>query len=225
MENQTYEQKTDLALQEKALPAEYLERIGVTAGELPEIAELSGKLNVEDGLSVTGWGREAAEHTVAYADRMLEMVNTRDLDEAGKSLNTVLTKAKTINTSGLAINRSRIPVIGPVIDKFRVRYSSAMAQFSTAREAIDSTTEEIKETQSNLEQRIKDLDEAFNQVQDEYHMLGKYIAAGKLASTRGEVTSSSNCRTKSGPGVPLLSPSMALPAASVTVEVPLTTNW
>lgn len=184
MENQTYEQKTDLALQEKALPAEYLERIGVTAGELPEIAELSGKLNVEDGLSVTGWGREAAEHTVAYADRMLEMVNTRDLDEAGKSLNTVLTKAKTINTSGLAINRSRIPVIGPVIDKFRVRYSSAMAQFSTAREAIDSTTEEIKETQSNLEQRIKDLDEAFNQVQDEYHMLGKYIAAGKLASTR-----------------------------------------
>ncbi|KKN06429.1 hypothetical protein LCGC14_1077420, partial [marine sediment metagenome] len=141
-------------------------------------------LDSDNALSVTSWGKEAAEHTVAYADKMLEMVNTRDLDETGDQLRNVLTKAKEINTSGLAINRSRLPIIGPVIDRFRVRYSSAMAQFSTAREAIDSTVNEIQATQRNLEQRIEDLEEAYKHVQIEYDMLGKYIAAGRLASCR-----------------------------------------
>lgn len=184
MVEQKLEKKNEVALQEATLPQEYLSSIGVTEAELPEVADLSNKLNVDDGLSVSDFGREAAEATITYADSMLEMVNTRDLDETGKSLNTVLTTAKEINTSGLAINRSRIPLIGSIVDKFRVRYSSVMAQFSTAREAIDSTAVEIKETQGNLEKRIKDLDEAFDQVKVEYHMLGKYIAAGKLADAR-----------------------------------------
>lgn len=184
MVEQTFEKKSEVALQESTLPEEYLSSIGVAAEELPEVSDISRKLNVNNGLSVSDFGREAAEATIAYADRMLEMVSTRDLDDTGKSLNTVLTTAKEINTSGLAINRSRIPLIGGIVDKFRVRYSSAMAQFSTAREAIDSTAVQIKETQGNLEQRIKDLDEAFDQVKVEYHMLGKYIAAGKLADAR-----------------------------------------
>lgn len=184
MVEQTFEKNNEVALQEATLPEKYLSSIGLTAAELPEVTDLSNKLSVEDGLSVSDFGREAAEATISYADRMLEMVSTRDLEESGKSLNTVLTTAKEINTSGLAINRSRIPLIGGIVDKFRVRYSSAMAQFSTAREAIDSTAVQIKETQGNLEQRIKDLDEAFDQVKVEYHMLGKYIAAGKLADAR-----------------------------------------
>lgn len=184
MTEQTLEMKNELALQAATLPATFLEQIGVTASDLPEIMTLSKQLNSSDALSVTEFGREAAETTVHYADKMLEMVNTRDLDAAGKSLTYVLTKAKEINTGGLAFNRSRIPLIGGIVDKFRVRYSSAMTQFSTAREAIDATTEQIKETQSNLEQRIKALDLAFDHVKDEYHMLGKYIAAGQMANAR-----------------------------------------
>lgn len=184
MTEQTFISKNELSLQESVLPAEFLERVGVSSDDMPEVRELSMKLSADNALSVSEFGREAAEATTGYADKMLEMVNTSDLEEAGKSLSFVLTKAKSINTSGLALNRSRIPLIGGLVDKFRVRYSTAMAQFSSAREAIDSTTEQIKETQNNLEQRIKDLDLAFDHVKSEYHMLGKYIAAGQLADAR-----------------------------------------
>ena len=184
MTNQTVELKSEVQLIEKTLTPEFMNQIGLPSEAIAEVQELSKGLDSDNALSVTSWGKEAAEHTVAYADRMLEMVNTRDLDETGDQLRNVLTKAKEINTSGLAINRSRLPIIGPVIDRFRVRYSSAMAQFSTAREAIDSTVNEIQATQRNLEQRIEDLEEAYKHVQIEYDMLGKYIAAGRLASSR-----------------------------------------
>lgn len=184
MTNQTVELKSEVQLVEKTLTPEFMNQIGLPSEAIAEVQELSKGLDSDNALSVTSWGKEAAEHTVAYADRMLEMVNTRDLDETGDQLRNVLTKAKEINTSGLAINRSRLPIIGPVIDRFRVRYSSAMAQFSTAREAIDSTVNEIQTTQKNLEQRIEDLEEAYKHVQIEYNMLGKYIAAGRLAGSR-----------------------------------------
>ena len=184
MTNQTVELKSEVQLVEKTLTPEFMNQIGLPSEAIAEVQELSKGLDSDNALSVTSWGKEAAEHTVAYADKMLEMVNTRDLDETGDQLRNVLTKAKEINTSGLAINRSRLPIIGPVIDRFRVRYSSAMAQFSTAREAIDSTVNEIQATQRNLEQRIEDLEEAYKHVQIEYDMLGKYIAAGRLASSR-----------------------------------------
>ncbi len=184
MTEQTVETKNELAIISEALPLSYLAQIGLKESDLPEVMALSKTLDSNSVLSVTAFGQEAAEVTVSYADKMLEMVQARDLDEAGKGLALVLTKAKEINTGGFAINRSRIPVIGNLINKFRVQYSSAMVQFSTAREAIDSTAIQIKETQSNLEQRIKDLDEAFEHVKTEYHLLGKYIAAGKVANAQ-----------------------------------------
>lgn len=184
MTEQVLQTKQTIALQEKALPAEFMAKIGLRDSDLAEVAELSEQLNFHSDASVLEWGHSAAEHTVQYADRMLDMVRTKDLDNAGKSLSTVLGKAKSINTSGLAINRSRVPLIGGLIDKFRVRYSTAMAQFSTAREAIDETSQQIGETQTNLQQRIKDLDEAFSHVEEEYHLLGRYIGAGRMANER-----------------------------------------
>jgi uncharacterized protein YaaN involved in tellurite resistance len=184
MTEPAFQTKNEVALQEKALPPEFIKKIGLQVESIEEVTQMSSELDVDKAFAVTTWGKEAAEHTVAYADRMLEMVNTRDLDNAGDQLRNVLVTAKKINTSGLSINRSRVPVLGALIDKLKVKYSSAMAQFSTAREAIDATVAEIEQTKTNLEQRITDLDEAFKQVQVEYTMLGKYIAAGRLASAR-----------------------------------------
>lgn len=168
------------------LPTAYLKEIGLDESQMDSIVTLANELDQVKPADLTVWGREAAEHTVAYADRMLDLVTTADLEKTGKQLRSIISHAKQINTSKLSFQRSRVPIIGKLVDRFRVRYSGIMTQFATAREAIDQTANEIAETQRNLEQRINDLEEGYAQVTEEYVLLGRYIAAGKLGLSRLE---------------------------------------
>lgn len=180
MTEQTLMTKTDSDLATKTLTPVFMKEIGISESELPEVTKMADSLKDLTISDVNQWGQDAAEHTVGYADQMLEMVTTSDLDETGKQLTDVLSHAKRINVSGLSFERSRVPVVGALIDKFRVRFSGALAQFKDAREAIDETAKEIKTTQANLQQRIDSLETAYEKVGEEYRILGRYIAASKL---------------------------------------------
>lgn len=74
-----------------------------------------------------------AEHTSSYADSLLDQVRNSDLDDAGAKLSEVVAVAQSLNVSALSNRRSRIPVIGPLIDKVTLRGKSVMGQFDTTR--------------------------------------------------------------------------------------------
>jgi uncharacterized protein YaaN involved in tellurite resistance len=111
---------------------------------------------------------------------LLDQVRNRDLDEAGAKLSQVVSIARALNMGPLSDKRSRLPVVGPLIDKFRLRTSNLMGQFDTTRSQIEALINEVGTTQSNIQQRNAGLEDMFASVLDEHRLLGIHIAAGRL---------------------------------------------
>lgn len=171
------------------LSVEILANLGLSTADLPEISTIAQKIDVSNPLTVSQFGREVGAHTARLHDELLNQVRSRDLDAAGKLLNEVVLTAKRVNLNALSDRRSRIPVVGKYLDRFRMTKEQFLSHFNTAKEQIDTLIAEVDRSQQGLAARISALDDMFDTVCDEYKLLGMHIAAGKwkLADLRAQV--------------------------------------
>ncbi|MGK8025386.1 toxic anion resistance protein, partial [Salmonella sp. LSP 54/18] len=88
--------------------------------------------------------------------------------------------ARSVNVSNLTESRSNLPVIGPIINKIRTRGKNFAAQFDSTREQIDALVSEVSITQRSLAANNGALQQMFEEVVKEHHLLGVHIAAGKV---------------------------------------------
>ena len=157
-----------------------LQELGLKESDAGDVRQVAQKIQPSNPASVSEFGRDVAEHTSRYADSLLDQVRNRDLDEAGAKLSQVVSIARALNMGPLSDKRSRLPVVGPLIDKFRLRTSNLMGQFDTTRSQIEALINEVGTTQSNIQQRNAGLEDMFASVLDEHRLLGIHIAAGRL---------------------------------------------
>jgi uncharacterized protein YaaN involved in tellurite resistance len=157
-----------------------MEQVGVPENDFSIVNDIAQQMNDPSIIKISEFGKAAAEHTIEYADKLLDMVTTKELDDTGNQLGNVLAQAKAINVSGISLDKSKVPFLGQLIDKIRLKYSVTMTQFNSARESIDDTVKQISIVQTNLTQRINDLDAAFEHVTVEHRMLGQHIVAGRI---------------------------------------------
>ena len=127
-----------------------LKELGLQDSDAGDVRQVAQKIQPSNPASVSEFGRAVAEHTSRYADTLLDQVRNRDLDEAGVKLTQVVNIARSLNVGPLSDKRSRLPVIGPLLDKFRLRTSNLMSQFDTTRSQIEALIEEVKTTQTNI---------------------------------------------------------------------------
>lgn len=156
-----------------------LQALGLSETDLPEIARVAAIINFDSPNSVSEFGRDVAEHTAGYADSLLDQVRNRDIEVAGEMLTEVVTVAKSLNLHALSANRSRIPVIGPLIDRFMPNGNKVMAQFESTSQQIVRLIGEVDQIQSGLADRNVAMSSMFDSVVQEHRMLGVHIAAGK----------------------------------------------
>jgi uncharacterized protein YaaN involved in tellurite resistance len=156
-----------------------LQTLGLTEADLPEIQRVAGNIKFENPNSVSEFGRDVADHTAGYADSLLDQVRNRDLDEAGGMLTEVVTVAKSLNLHALSTSRSRIPLIGPLIDRIRPGGNKVMAKFESTSAQIFRLINEVDQIQAGLAERNVAMEEMFQSVVQEHRMLGVHIAAGK----------------------------------------------
>lgn len=157
-----------------------LQSLGLTSADFPVIQELAAKIDESNPLSVSQFGRDVSEHTSKYADELLDQVRNSDLEETGSKLTQVVSVAKTLNMNALTERRSTIPVIGKLIDKFKLSAGSFMGQFETTKTQIESLIGEVNASQAGLAKRNSSLEEMFGGVKEEHRLLGIHIAAGKI---------------------------------------------
>jgi uncharacterized protein YaaN involved in tellurite resistance len=157
-----------------------LQSLGLTSADFPVIHELAAKIDESNPLSVSQFGRDVSEHTSKYADELLDQVRNSDLEETGSKLTQVVSVAKTLNMNALTERRSTIPVIGKLIDKFKLSAGSFMGQFETTKTQIESLIGEVNASQAGLAKRNSSLEEMFCGVKEEHRLLGIHIAAGKI---------------------------------------------
>jgi uncharacterized protein YaaN involved in tellurite resistance len=145
------------------------------------VQELVVKLETGSLEAVHEFGHDLGEHTAEFADSLLEQVKSKDLDVIGGRLSEIVVAAKTLNLGSLSENRSRIPLIGGIIDRVRLKGASLVVKFQDVRTQVDTLVDEVGGMQHGLSERVEMLETAFAIVRQEYGLLGAHIEAGDTA--------------------------------------------
>lgn len=161
------------------LQTQELTALGLSENDLPEVKALALQIQSDKPETVFAFGRQISNHTAQYADALLDQVRNGDLDEAGAKLTEVLVVAQKININPLLNTRSKLPVIGRLIDMMRLKQRKLMGQFDSTKVQIEKLIQEVSLTRDGMEERNKGLTEMFHAVKEEYRLLGIHIAAGK----------------------------------------------
>lgn len=156
-----------------------LKALGLGPADLPRIEEIGKALQDITPGNLHVFGTEAASKTAAFSSQLLDQVRNRDLDASGDKLGEVVRIARTLNLDKFGA-RSKVPVIGPLIDRFKVSKGELVQKFSTTNQQIEQLMRDVGAVQSDLGLRVKDFDKMHDLVLEERHELGLHVAAGRI---------------------------------------------
>lgn len=145
------------------------------------VADLVAQLEGGSLQAVHSFGRDLGAATTQQADALLAQIQSKDLEMMGGQLSQIVVVARTLNLGPLSEQRSRIPLIGALVDKIKLKGHTLRAKFQDVRTQIDSLLAEVQSMQGGLAQRVELLEHNFESVRHEHDLLGAHIEAGDLA--------------------------------------------
>lgn len=160
-----------------------LKDLGLTENDMAAVQEVHKNLGEVSNITVAEYGKDISRKTNDCTKDILQLVQNKDLDETGKKLNEVLSVAQTINSSNLIAEQSglsKLPLIGGLFKSASKAKQNFAMKFNDTNKQIDSLVDEIELNQKGLKDRVNLLDKMFENVQEDYHQLGLYIAAGQI---------------------------------------------
>ena len=156
-----------------------LTQLGLEQSDVVRIQEVSESLKPLAPAELHQFGKDVSTKTADFSSKLLDHVRNRDLDTTGEQLTDVVRIARTLNFEQLG-SRSKIPLLGGLIDRMRDVKGELVQKFSSTNQQIEQLMRDITKQQTGLQQRIKDFDKMHDVVVDERKELGIHIAAGKL---------------------------------------------
>lgn len=156
-----------------------LKGLGLTTADAGAIADIGKSLQDITPGSLHVFGREAAGKTAAFSSQMLDQVRNRDLDEAGDKLGEVVRIARSLDLESF-VGRSKVPVIGGLIDRMRASKDDLVQKFSSTNQQIEQLMRDVAQKQGTQAQRVGEFDRMHDIVREERHALGLHVAAGKV---------------------------------------------
>ncbi|CCP17636.1 TelA-like protein [Stenotrophomonas maltophilia RA8] len=164
-----------------------LKALGLVRDDLPRIAEIGRELEDLRPGNLQVFGREAAARTTAFSSQLLDQVRNRDLDANGEKLGEVVRIARELKLDGFS-QRSKVPLIGGLIDRLRSSKGELVQKFSDTNAQIEQLLGDVGAQQALMGKRVTDFDRMHDIVREERHALGLYAAAGKqrLAQLQSE---------------------------------------
>jgi uncharacterized protein YaaN involved in tellurite resistance len=143
------------------------------------ISALAAELAAGDIERIHAFGREIGIQASQHTDAILSKVRGSELDEIGSMLTEIVTAAQTINVAALSNSRSSLPVIGPLIDLFRLKAGEVVRRFHDVRTQVDALVTEVDAMQSGLATRNEALEDSFRSVREEHEQLEIHMTAGE----------------------------------------------
>jgi len=161
---------------------------------LPElrvkVQEMVQTFNAHDRDAIAKLGSNAGQRVVNFSEKLLQQVKCNDVEGMGEKLNEVVVLAKGVNVNGLIKSgSSKIPLIGGIIDRFKVGKEQILGKYDTLSKQIEKLVTDVKSTQGKLRQRINDLENVYEYNTEEYYNLEMTILVGevKLEEMRSEL--------------------------------------
>lgn len=155
-----------------------LKQLGLDESALPHIAEAAKPLADISPASLHRYGTDAASRSSGFSTRLLEKVRNTDLDASGEKLGEVVKIARSLNLDAFA-NRSKVPLLGPLLDKLRASRDELVQKYSSTNSQIDQLMRDVSQAQSRQSTRISEYEEMHAIVREEHRNLGIHIAAGR----------------------------------------------
>jgi len=168
-----------------AVPAERspseaeLSALGLGTADVARIHEVARATQDIAPTSLMGFGKDVANKTTEFSSQLLDQVRNRDLDATGQTLGEVVRIARTLNLQKLGA-RSKLPIVGPLIDRMRASKGELVQKFSSTNQQIEHLMRDVTRQQDDLGKRVKDFDRMHEIVLDERRELGIHVAAGRL---------------------------------------------
>lgn len=177
-----------------------LQSLGLSEQDFAQVQEVCHELDELGQHSVAEYGKKIASNTSSYTDELLQMVQSKDLDETGQKLNQVVQVAQQLNSDNVLAENKKKGLIGSILSKFSGAKQSFQLRFNDSKAQIDTLVKEIETTQGGLKQRVDMLDKMHGAIQDEYRQLGIYVASGQLkqkqiANQISELSSQNNVQS------------------------------
>jgi uncharacterized protein YaaN involved in tellurite resistance len=161
------------------LNEESLKELGLSTQDTSRILEASKALQDISPGNLHGYGKEAAGKTTSFSTQLLDKVRNADLDSSGAKLGEVVRIARSLNLDAFG-ERSKLPVVGPLIDKFKATKGELVQRYSSTNKQIDQLMKDVGDTQSTQQQRVREYDKMHAIVLEERHELGVHVAAGRV---------------------------------------------
>ena len=155
-----------------------------------EITKLAQSFDPRRPDAIHTLGSNSGAKVVQYSDKLLSQVKSKDLEGLGDNLNEVVLLAKGINISSLVdSSKSKIPLIGSLIDSFKMNKEKVLGRYESLSKQIEKLVTEMKGSQVRLANRIQDLEKVYAFNVEEYHNLECYVLVGeiKIEELRAEI--------------------------------------
>src|SRR5690606_5102352 len=94
-------------------------------------------------------------------------------------LGEVVRIARSLNLDAFG-ERSKLPIVGPLIDRFKAGKAELVQRYSSTNKQIDQLMTDVATTQATQQQRVREYDQMHAIVLDERHELGVHVAAGRV---------------------------------------------
>lgn len=162
-----------------------LNDFGLKPEDFSDVVKATNELSNLSTEVVSEFGKNINQNTSKYADELLVLVQSKDVDVAGNQLNEVLSSAQSINMGNLVERPKshRLPVIGGLLAKFSKSKQEFSNRFNTVRDHIDGLVTEIEKNQNGLKKRINMLDSMYVEVGEVYRQLGIHAVSGQMVLT------------------------------------------
>ena len=152
--------------------------LGLTPDDRKEIVAVGKTLQDITPGNLHVFGRDAAGKTAAFSSQLLDQVRNSDLDASGDKLGEVVRIARSLDLGSFA-GRSKLPVIGPLIDRLKSSRDELVQKFSTTNQQIEKLMQDIGRQQDTQGKRVSEFDRMFDIVVEERRALGVHVAAGR----------------------------------------------
>ena len=169
----------DQTLVPAALSPQLLTDLGLDTADIPRIQETAKALDDIAPGNLHTYGREATTKTSAFSTQLLDKVRNADLDSSGDKLGEVVRIARSLNLESFH-GRSKVPVIGALIDRLRATKDDLVQRYSSTNRQIDHLMADVGKTQQIQQQRVREYDQMHDIVREERRELGVHVAAGRV---------------------------------------------
>ena len=156
-----------------------------SGANLPElrakVLEMASGFDARNRDAIAKLGSNAGQRVVNFSEKLLQQVKCNDIEGMGEKLNEVVVLAKGVDVNGLIkTGPSKIPLIGGLIDRFKVGKEQILGKYDTLSKQIEKLVTDVKSTQGKLRQRINDLENVYTYNTEEYYNLETNVLVGEV---------------------------------------------